>query len=247
MAIKRIYKNIYRISEWGPFGSVKMYLLIGKEKGLLIDCGYGKINLKSIISKLTDKPITLLLTHGHIDHTRGCYAFNDVYLDEDDLDVYQKHLDTKFQKNYFSQTVEKGKIKKLDFDSFDLGDRKVSLIKTPGHTKGSVCIIDSFSHIAFLGDTINPFDVWLGLEESTSVETYKESLKKLLSEINKYKIDYLYSGHNILPMKKKKLTDFISLCDEIINNKVKGKKVDKGICKGYKAKYKSAALIYKER
>lgn len=247
MAIKRIYEDTFRISEWGPFGPVKMYLLIGKEKALLIDCGYGKINLKSIISKLTNKPVTLLLTHGHIDHARGCYAFDDVYLDEDDFDVFQKHLDREFQKNYFSKTVEKGRIKKLDFDSFDLGDRKVSLLKTPGHTKGSVCIIDPFSHIAFVGDTINPFDVWLGLEESTSVKTYKESLEKLLSIINKYQIDYLYSGHNTLPMKKSKLIDFISLCDEIIKNKAKGRKVDKGICKGYKAKYKSAALIYKER
>lgn len=247
MAIRKLFKNTYRISEWGPFGPVKMYLLIGSEKALLIDCGYGKIDLKKIIGKLTEKPVTLLLTHGHIDHARGCFAFDDVYLDQDDFDVYRKHSDIEFQKDYFKKTVERGNIKKLDFDAFDLGDRKVSIIKTPGHTQGSICVIDPYSHIAFLGDTVNPYDVWLGLDESTSVEEYQKSLKKLLYEINKYRIDHLYSGHNTLPMKQKKIIDFICLCNKIINNEVRGRKTDKGICKGYKVNYKSAALIYKER
>ena len=47
MALKKLAENTYRISEWGAFGPVKMYLLIGNELALLIDSGYGKIDLKS--------------------------------------------------------------------------------------------------------------------------------------------------------------------------------------------------------
>lgn len=47
MAVKKLAENTYRISEWGAFGLVKMYLLIGNERALLIDSGYGKIDLKS--------------------------------------------------------------------------------------------------------------------------------------------------------------------------------------------------------
>lgn len=36
MAVKKLAENTYRISEWGAFGLVKMYLLIGKERALLI-------------------------------------------------------------------------------------------------------------------------------------------------------------------------------------------------------------------
>ena len=36
MAVKKLAENIYRISEWGAFDPVKMYLLIGSERALLI-------------------------------------------------------------------------------------------------------------------------------------------------------------------------------------------------------------------
>ena len=49
MAVKKLAENTYRISEWGAFGPVNMYLLIGNERALLIDSGYGKIDLKSIV------------------------------------------------------------------------------------------------------------------------------------------------------------------------------------------------------
>ena len=55
MAIKKLYENTYRISEWGAFGPVKMYLLIGNERALLINSGYGKMDLKSIVTRITDK------------------------------------------------------------------------------------------------------------------------------------------------------------------------------------------------
>lgn len=36
MAVKKLAENTYRISEWGAFGLVKRYLLIGNERALLI-------------------------------------------------------------------------------------------------------------------------------------------------------------------------------------------------------------------
>ncbi len=36
MAVKKLAEKTYRISEWGAFGLVKMYLLIGNERVLLI-------------------------------------------------------------------------------------------------------------------------------------------------------------------------------------------------------------------
>ena len=50
MAVKKLAENTYRISEWGAFGPVKMYLLIGNERALLIDSGYGKIISKPPIT-----------------------------------------------------------------------------------------------------------------------------------------------------------------------------------------------------
>ena len=247
MAVKKLAKNTYRISEWGAFGPVKMYLLIGTNRALLIDSGYGKINLKKIVNSLTDKPVTLLLTHGHLDHANGSASF-DAYLHENDYDVYDWHSDPEFLKSYSKgKMIPKAHLKPLLPCTVDLGGRKVEVIHTPGHTLGSVCILDKYSGMAFCGDTINPWDVWLGLDESTSVTEYRKSLVRLLKSVEKNGITKLHSGHSGRAMKIQKLKDFIVLCDKIIGGEKIGKKTDKGICKGYKAKYKTAALIWRKR
>lgn len=247
MAVKKLAENTYRISEWGAFGPVKMYLLIGNERALLIDSGYGRIGLKKIVTRITDKPVTLMLTHGHIDHASGSAQF-DAYLHESDFDVYDRHSDPEFLKPYCKgKMIPKAHLKSLLPCTVDLGGRKVEVIHTPGHTLGSVCMIDKYSGMAFCGDTINPWDVWLGLDESTSVTEYRESLVRLLQTVEKNGVTKLHSWHSGRAMKVQKIKDFITLCDKIIIGEKTGRKADKGICKGHKAKYKTAALIWRKR
>lgn len=247
MAIKKLAKNTYRISEWGPFGPVKMYLLIGNERALLIDSGYGRIDLKNIISHITDKPVILMLTHGHLDHANGSAPFA-AYLNENDFAVYTHHSNPDFLKPYLKgKRIEKAHLKPLLPSTVDLGGRKVEVILTPGHTRGSVCMLDKYSGMAFCGDTINPWDVWLGLDESLPVTEYKKSLVLLLQAVERNGITKLHSGHSQRAMNVQKLKNFITLCDQIISGEKTGRKVDKGICKGYKAKYKTAAIIWRER
>ena len=246
MAVKKLAENTYRISEWGAFGLVKMYLLVGNELALLIDSGYGKIDLKSIVARITDKPVMLMLTHGHLDHANGSAPF-DAYLHENDFDVYDQHSNPKFLKPYNKGIIiPKAHLKPLLPGMVDLGGRKVEVIHTPGHMLGSVCMIDTYSGMAFCGDTINPWDVWLGLDESTSVTEYRKSLILLLQEVKKNNIQKLHSGHSGKAMNVQKLENFIIICDKIINGEKTGRKVDKGICKGYKARYKTAAIIWRK-
>ena len=247
MAVKKLAENTYRISEWGAFGPVKMYLLIGNERALLIDSGYGKIDLKSIVTRITDKPVTLMLTHGHLDHANGSAPF-DAYLHESDFDVYDRHSDPEFLKPYSKgKIIPKARLKPLLPGTVDLGGRKVEVVRTAGHTRGSVCMFDKYSGMAFCGDTINPWDVWLGLDESLSVTEYRKSLVLLLQAVEKNGITKLHSGHSGKAMNVQKLKNFITLCNQIINEEKTGRKVNKGICKGYKARYKTAAVIWRKR
>jgi len=39
-------------------------------------------HLKDLVSGLTDKPLTVLLTHGHVDHANGAPEFDTVLLNE---------------------------------------------------------------------------------------------------------------------------------------------------------------------
>lgn len=247
MAIKRLAKNTYRISEWGAFGSVKMYLLIGNERALLIDSGYGKCDLKKIVARLTDKPVVLYNTHGHLDHANGSAGF-DAYLHENDFDVYRQHSSPEFLKRYYKdRVIPQAQMKPLIPCTLDLGGRKVEVIHTAGHTLGSVSMIDKYSGMAFCGDTINPWDVWLGLNESLPVGEYRKSLVRLLAAVERCNVTKLHSGHSGRAMNVQKLKNFILLCDLILAGKKTGRKVEKGICKGYKARYKNAAIIWRKK
>ena len=65
----------------------------GSDKALLIDSGFGMLDLNSIIRKLTDKPVICACTHGHLDHAMGAAQFEKAYMHSAETDVYKKHSD----------------------------------------------------------------------------------------------------------------------------------------------------------
>ncbi|MDO4521351.1 MAG: MBL fold metallo-hydrolase, partial [Erysipelotrichaceae bacterium] len=176
MSIKKpfvieIAKNTYCINE---FGMDAMYLVIGKERALLIDTGTGTFDLKGLVEQLTDKPYDVILTHGHVDHAGGMDQFDRVMIHRNDIEM-AKNLSHKERLGYavtlhsmdrdeayeFSPsqvrewksvpefvTVEEG-------DVIDLGDRKLEIFFTPGHTPGSICLLDRKNRIHFSGDACN--------------------------------------------------------------------------------------------
>lgn len=129
----------------------------------------------------------------------------------------------------------------------DLEDRQIEIIYTPGHTRVSISVIDKTSGMAFCGDTINPGEIWLGLDESLSVTKYQQMLYWLLREIDDNGVTKLHSGHSGRAMKRSILIRLIILCDQIIDGTKTGKRVKKGISKDYKARYKNAAIIWRTR
>jgi hydroxyacylglutathione hydrolase len=88
------------------------------------------------------------LTHHHHDHVGGVDIIKEatgctVYIHKADGNSYKKE----------AELLESG-------DTLYLGNEKIKVINTPGHTKGSVCYYSEKSKVAFTGDTI--FDVDLG-------------------------------------------------------------------------------------
>lgn len=79
----------------GTGAAVYMYLLEGTHEALLIDTGYGSFPLKETVRELTDLPVTVILTHGHLDHIGGSAAFDRVLLHEGDGECYRLHAGKK--------------------------------------------------------------------------------------------------------------------------------------------------------
>ena len=68
-------------------GSV--FVLEGRERALaVIDTGIGIGDLKAMIQKLTAKPLTVVMTHGHGDHTGGAGQFGEYFMNEADFPLF---------------------------------------------------------------------------------------------------------------------------------------------------------------
>src|SRR5437867_7145868 len=52
-----------------------IYLLEGKDSTLLIDAGLGLADLKDFVQTLTSKPLIIVNTHAHPDHSGGDFQF----------------------------------------------------------------------------------------------------------------------------------------------------------------------------
>ena len=222
-----------------------MFLLVGTERALLIDSGYGLLDLHALIREITDKPVTLVNTHGHLDHANGSWQFEQAYLRSEDTEIYQQHASSDFLKESLSGKVDAERLNAMtaaspakllpldDMLSFDLGERKVTVIHMPGHTRGSACLLDEENHAAFTGDNLCR-SIWLSLPESLSVAEYKAVLEDTLSIMQKTDIIWNYAAHN--PRRTRIQDDirrFLICCDAILTDSKKPRFMDAGVTSGY--------------
>lgn len=223
--IHTLTDHIYHIEEAaGAFTT----LIVGETSALLIDTGYGFNDLHKIVRELTDLPLIVVNTHGHLDHAGGNYQFKEVYINYTDLPVYlwyqsvekPKFLE-KFKKDYgdrihdiwpedFDETEYMNKkalhlVPLKNHQKFDLGGRSVEPIFLPGHTKGSVVFLDHQSGLLFAGDDISK-TVWIQFDHSASLSEYKNGLDRLRN----YPITGIVTSHlpDVFP---KHLIDWIML------------------------------------
>ena len=87
MGLTRLYPMVqFKKDTWeiDEFDCASMFLLIGAERALLIDCGMGIGDLRGAVEMLTDKPVIVALSHGHVDHTGNARQFPEVWLNPKD-------------------------------------------------------------------------------------------------------------------------------------------------------------------
>ena len=66
-------------------GGELAYLVEGSERALLIDGLAGVGSLKAFVRELTNLPVSIALTHGHIDHNGAAYEYGECYVHPYDI------------------------------------------------------------------------------------------------------------------------------------------------------------------
>lgn len=204
------------------------YLIEGTERALLIDTLTGIGNIRLICESLTNKPISVVNTHGHFDHAGGNFVFSEVWIHPIDIALmYQcctseqrEDFAERFCASQFWDKADVVQVKQLVCNPvnegyrFDLGGRILEVIETPGHTKGSICLLDRENRMLFAGDICNT-NTLLHLECSCSIDKYLISLKKL-KELQK-SFDMYFICHEETPLDKSCIDDAIMCCEEILS------------------------------
>ncbi len=240
---------------------VACYLIEGEEKALLIDTCWGLGNLAELVQSITSLPVKVVITHGHPDHVCGAFQFNDLYISKEDEsllnDFYNKQTRRQLLENRFKDqctpdfSKEKwinGKLGNIstinEGDVFELGKRDIKVISVPGHTPGSVCLIDNENELLFAGDSIQNAPILVHLGTSLPLSTYFDSLVHVCSFEEAY--DKILPGHGETPLDKAVLYELIDGVSEILEGKLSGKPEQTFFGKGLVCKFNGTSIIYNE-
>lgn len=224
--IINIADGVYLINE---FDSTNCYLIIGSERALLIDTGNGFGDMLTAVRNLTDLPVDIALTHGHIDHAGGYGQFENVYIHKaDDNFMLRIQLQRFFRsisaeltpaKNYGIKNSDvvfnKRPVKFHHYREnhiFDLGGKTVRVIHAPGHSKGSVVLLDEQDKLMFTGDNACGL-LWLFVPGGTSVEEWLPTAEMIYRFSEEYAV---YPAHYSVPQKRDEIETLIKSGKELV-------------------------------
>lgn len=190
--------------------SETLYLIEGKSRALLIDTGAKIAGLDKIIKSITDKPVTVVLTHVHSDHSGNVGFFPEVWINPSEIAVRSNAV-----------SGYEGQVRFLsDRQKFDLGGRTVEVFFAPGHTQGSTIFLDSSRRTGFSGSSFGSGNLNLLTDFSTFIKT----CDSVLSALKKRKIKILYPGHYYgdNPDTPERIKEMRSLAKDILSGNVQG-------------------------
>lgn len=212
--VYKLKADTFAIYEPYQFEEAISYLVLGKDRGVLIDTGTGIGNLRALVADLTSLPISVVNTHTHWDHIGANHQF-DIIACFNHPECIRKLLEgvgnERLQPSITRDSIWKSLPENLDPSSWKIppvqptrlledgdimdlgGGRTLEVIYTPGHSPGSICLLDKKNRLLFTGDTFFPGPLY-AYPEDVDIDEYRASIDRLKGRIAEY--DYLCSGHN---------------------------------------------------
>ena len=108
----QIKKNTWEIDE---FDCASIFLLIGTEKAMVIDCGMGIGDLRGAIEMITDKPLICVISHGHIDHTANARQFGEIWLNPKDqgIEIPMNYARRRYDTEHIAQLRKEALVRRI--------------------------------------------------------------------------------------------------------------------------------------
>ena len=206
--IIQINESSWRIDE----GFVRYYLLEGKDFALMVDSGASSPDARQVAEGITKLPVKLINTHSDPDHISGNEGFESFWMHPADEPYYR----------------EKGGAREVipvkDGEVIDLGGRPLEIVHVPGHTPGSIAIIDVDSRVLISGDSVQTSNIFM-FGPRRNIRDFVKSMEKLLTMKDCF--DEVWGGHGDFPAGPDLIDKLIEGANSIIDGTAQGTETER--------------------
>lgn len=208
-------EQVYTYSQFAPGfwvieeKGVRCFLVEGPERAMLVDTGFGGGDLEGLVSQLTDKPVFLVNTHADGDHTGCNRQFGPALMHPAEFDRYHS---SKNGAGLEAHPLWEGHV-------LDLGKWKFEVLLIPGHTPGSVALVDWQNRLLISGDSVQAGNVFL-FGPGRNLPAYLASLERLAAL--ETQIDTILPSHGPCPLKGDILPRLLQAAQDLQAGRLEG-------------------------
>jgi glyoxylase-like metal-dependent hydrolase (beta-lactamase superfamily II) len=201
--VVELQPGVWQIRSHKPGSHV--YVVLGEFKNVLIDSGieenFGHLrrHLKEV--GIVPEDIDLVInTHEHFDHIgANCFFHETAFIAAHRFAATKIELQDAYVTLIRKKGVDHARKSRVHLwlenrDLIDLGNYKLKILHTPGHTSGCICIYEPFKRFMFTGDTVFAGGTLSEIAPSGSAGDYVNSIERM----NTMKVDEFYPGHGAI-------------------------------------------------
>lgn len=243
-----------------------VFIDTGMEEGLLIGMTGMLLDREPYNRKLrgidNDGKCSLILTHAHIDHMFHANEFLSrcIYISNEEVAAWKtlkwvvRIGELGYKTKHKSYNIQRYNRLK-DGQRLTMAGRELQIIAAPGHTPGSIAIVDHTDRLVFMGDAVGSGEgSWMWMPGCSTISDYRKGLQSLMTALRGCE-DYRYlGGHRMQGVNGPKhpkghelnfgvIADMEELCGRLLCGQLSPAESEKqfGITI-YRYEYKSAAL-----
>ena len=210
-SIEQIAPGLRRITEphVHQFFRANLYWIEGRDLDIMLDFGMGLASLQAALPR-RGKPVLAVATHAHVDHVGSFHEFEDRAGHPIEADIFATMDDAGTFASWFAgmpDALERSPSPHFDLQAYaltpapltrllvegariDTGRRELRVLHLPGHSPGSIALLDEASGEFFAGDAI--YDGGLVDDiAGADIPTYVETMRRI-SDLD---VRIVYGGH----------------------------------------------------